>query len=157
MNSTLSRLAPPAGARHKERRVGRGTGSGVGQTCGRGDKGQKARHGGNIGKLHFQGGQTPLQRRLPKRGFRVPSPELTVSLNVADLERFDAGATVDEAALRGARLVQDRGCRIKILGEGDLTKKLTVVAYKFSDSAREKIEAAGGKVVVLGDAASSES
>jgi len=152
MNSTLSRLAPPAGARHKERRVGRGTGSGVGQTCGRGDKGQKARHGGNIGKLHFQGGQTPLQRRLPKRGFRVPDPELTVSLNVADLERFAAGSTVDEAALRGARLVQDRGARIKILGEGELTKKLTVVAYKFSESARVKIEGAGGKVIVSGDA-----
>jgi len=155
MNSILSRLSPPAGARHSERRVGRGNGSGVGQTCGRGDKGQKARHGGNIGKLHFQGGQTPLQRRLPKRGFRVPDPANTVSLNVADLERFAAGSTVDEAALRGARLVQDRDVRIKILGEGELTKKLTVVAYKFSASAVQKIEQAGGKAVVLGDGAAS--
>jgi len=156
MSTTLSRLSPPAGARHKERRVGRGTGSGVGQTCGRGDKGQKARHGGNIGKLHFQGGQTPLQRRLPKRGFRVPAPELTVSLNVADLERFAVGSTVDDAALREARLVQDRGARVKILGEGELTKKLTVVAYKFSQSAVEKIERAGGKAVVLDDGSGSE-
>jgi large subunit ribosomal protein L15 len=152
MNTILSRLGPPAGARHSERRVGRGNGSGKGQTCGRGDKGQKARNGGNIGKLHFQGGQTPLQRRLPKRGFRVPSPALTISLNVSDLERFDAGSTVDEAALREARLVQGRGARIKILGEGELSKKLTVVAYKFSESALEKIEKAGGKAVVSGDA-----
>jgi large subunit ribosomal protein L15 len=151
MNTLLSRLGPPAGARHSERRVGRGNGSGKGQTCGRGDKGQKARHGGNIGKLHFQGGQTPLQRRLPKRGFRVPAPAVTISLNVSDLERFAAGSTVDEQALRAARLVQGRGVRIKILGEGDLTKKLTVVAYKFSQSALEKIEQAGGKAVVLGD------
>lgn len=147
-SSVLSRLAPPPGARHKERRLGRGTGSGVGQTSGRGDKGQKARHGGNIGKLHFQGGQTPLQRRLPKRGFRVHDPELTIALNVSDLERFASGSTVDAAALRAARLVQARGARVKILGEGELTKKLTVVAYKFSQSAIEKIEKAGGQAVV---------
>ena len=88
--SMLSRLSAPAGARHAEKRVGRGTGSKLGKTCGRGTKGQKARNGGNIGKLHFQGGQTPLQRRLPKRGFRVPSPAVTVEVNLGDLERFEA-------------------------------------------------------------------
>lgn len=149
MSAILSRLAQPAGARHKERRVGRGTGSNVGKTCGRGQKGQKARHGGNFGKLHFQGGQTPMQRRLPKRGFRVPFPATTIALNVSELERFDAGTTVDEAALRGARLVQARDARVKILGEGELTKKLVVHAYKFSQSAVEKIEKLGGKAVVV--------
>lgn len=150
MSDSLSRLSVPAGARHKERRVGRGTGSNVGKTCGRGVKGQKARHGGNFGKLHFQGGQTPLQRRLPKRGFKVHSPEFTVSINVSELERFAAGTKVDEEALRAARLLQGRGARVKILGEGELTKKLTVEAYKFSELARQKIEQAGGTVVILG-------
>lgn len=149
MSNELSRLGHPAGARHKERRVGRGTGSNLGKTCGRGQKGQKARNGGNIGKLHFQGGQTPIQRRLPKRGFRVPFPVVTVEVNVADLERFEAGATVNEDALRGARLLQERQARVKILGEGELTKKLIVEAHKFSKSALEKIEKAGGKAVVI--------
>ncbi|MCH2108848.1 MAG: 50S ribosomal protein L15, partial [Polyangiaceae bacterium] len=138
--SILSQLSPPDGARHSERRVGRGTGSNVGKTCGRGQKGQKARNGGNIGKLHFQGGQTPLQRRLPKRGFNVPSPAVTVEVNLADLERFEAGSVVNEEALRAARLLQVRGARVKILGNGELTKKLTVEAYKFSASAKDAIE-----------------
>ena len=149
MSSVLARLAPPEGARHAEKRVGRGIGSGLGKTCGRGSKGQKARHGGDFGKLHFQGGQTPLQRRLPKRGFRVPFPIQTVAVNLSDLERFDDGATVDEAALRGARLVQGRDVRIKVLGSGEVTKKLNVSAHAFSQSAREKIEKAGGTIVVV--------
>ncbi|MFZ5895165.1 MAG: 50S ribosomal protein L15 [Myxococcota bacterium] len=149
MSSVLSRLNPPEGARHNEKRLGRGIGSGLGKTCGKGQKGQKARHGGDFGKLHFQGGQTPLQRRLPKRGFRVPFPIHTVAINVADLEGFAAGSTVDEAALREARLVQGRDVRIKVLGEGDLTKKLVVHAHGFSKSAQEKIEKAGGSVVVV--------
>jgi len=156
MSSVLSRLAPPEGARHAEKRVGRGVGSGLGKTCGRGQKGQKARHGGDFGKLHFQGGQTPLQRRLPKRGFRVPFPVETVAVNVAALERFDADATVDEAALRAARLVQGRGVRIKILGDGELTKKLRVQAHAFSQSAKEKIEQAGGEAIVIERAAAPE-
>lgn len=147
--SVLSRLSPPAGARQNEKRVGRGVGSGLGKTCGRGMKGQKARQGGNIGKLYFQGGQTPIQRRLPKRGFRVPFPVVTVAINVADLERFPAGSTVDEQVLRDARLVQGRDVRIKVLGEGSLDRKLTVSAHLFSASAKEKIEKAGGTVVVL--------
>lgn len=155
MSDILSRLVVPAGARHSEKRVGRGIGSGLGKTCGRGVKGQKARRGGNIGKLHFEGGQTPMQRRLPKRGFRLPFPVSTIAINVSLLERFDAGAVVDEAALRRARLVQGRVVdRIKILGEGELSKALTVHAHRFSKSAIEKIERAGGKVVVLPEAGS---
>lgn len=149
MSSSLSRLNAPAGSRHSEKRLGRGIGSGLGKTCGKGTKGQKKRHGGNFGKTHFQGGQTPIQRRLPKRGFRVPFPTVTIALNVADLERFDAGSTVNEAALRGARLVQGRDVRVKILGDGELKKKLTVEAHAFSASASEKITKAGGKAVVI--------
>jgi large subunit ribosomal protein L15 len=129
--------------------VGRGIGSRLGKTCGRGVKGQKARHGGNFSKTHFQGGQTPMQRRLPKRGFNLPFPTETVNVAVAELERFDSGSTVDEARLREARLVRGRDVRIKVLGGGDLTRALTVVADGFSKSAQEKIERAGGKAVVL--------
>jgi large subunit ribosomal protein L15 len=149
MSDILSRLAPPPGARHKEKRVGRGVGSNLGKTCGRGQKGQKARSGGQINKLHFQGGQTPMQRRLPKRGFKVPFPVTTVAINVADLERFEPGTTVDDKTLRASRLVQGRGVRVKILGDGELTKALTVAAHGFSKSAIEKIERAGGKTVKL--------
>jgi large subunit ribosomal protein L15 len=149
MSDVLSRLSAPEGARKAERRVGRGPGSSQGKTCGRGMKGQKARNGGNIGKLHFQGGQTPIQRRLPKRGFRVPFPVETIAINVGQLERFDAGQSVDEETLRGVRLVQKTGARIKILGGGELTKKLTVSANRFSESAKQKIEAVGGTIVVV--------
>ena len=149
MSTILSRLTPSPGSVKTSKRLGRGVGSGLGKTCGKGMKGQKARHGGNFGKLHFQGGQTPIQRRLPKRGFRVPFPVETVAINLADLERFDAGATVNEATLRAARLVQGRDVLIKILGDGELTKKLTVEAHGFSGSAAEKIEKAGGKAVTL--------
>lgn len=149
MSSVLSRLAPAPGSSKKEKRFGRGIGSGLGKTCGKGSKGQKARHGGDFGHLSFQGGQTPIQRRLPKRGFRVPFPVVTATVNLADLERFDAGATVDEQALRDSRLVQGRDVRIKVLGDGELKKKLVVSAHAFSAGAREKIEKAGGKVVVL--------
>lgn len=153
MSDVLSRISAPSGAVHKERRKGRGPGSTQGKGSGRGFKGQKKRNGGNINKLHFQGGQTPIQRRVPKRGFRVPFPIVTVSINVSSLERFDAGATVDEKALQNARLVQKRNARIKILGDGELSKKLTVHAHGFSKSAVEKIEKAGGKVVSLAEKA----
>lgn len=153
MSTILSRLSAPEGSYKVAKRVGRGVGSGLGKTCGKGMKGQKARHGGNFGKTHFQGGQTPIQRRLPKRGFNVPFPEITVALNVSDLDRFDAGATVNEELLRASRLVQGRDVRIKILGDGELTKKLTVEAHAFSKSASEKIEKAGGKAVVISNSA----
>lgn len=149
MSDVLSRMSSPAGARHSERRLGRGPGSSVGKMSGRGFKGQKARNPGNLGKPHFQGGQTPIQRRLPKRGFRVPFPVQTAAINVSALERFDAKSTVDEEALMAARLVQKPNMRIKILGEGELTKPLTVKAHKFSKSARKKIEAAKGTVVEI--------
>jgi large subunit ribosomal protein L15 len=152
MSTILARLTPPAGSVKTAKRVGRGVGSGLGKTCGKGMKGQKARHGGNFGKLHFQGGQTPIQRRLPKRGFNVPFPTYVVAINLGDLERFDAGTTVNEAVLREARLVQGRDVRIKVLGDGELTKKLTIEAHAFSASASEKIAAAGGKAVVLENA-----
>jgi large subunit ribosomal protein L15 len=151
MSTILAHLTPPAGSVKTAKRLGRGVGSGLGKTCGKGMKGQKARHGGNFGKLHFQGGQTPIQRRLPKRGFNVPFPQQVVAINLGDLERFDAGTTVNEATLRAARLVQGRDVRIKVLGDGELTKKLTIEAHAFSASASEKIEKAGGKAVVIND------
>ena len=149
MADILSKLQAPEGATSEKRRIGRGVGSGLGKTAGRGQKGQKARSKGNINKLHFQGGQTPMQRRLPKRGFRTHDPYVTQAINVGDLEIFEAGQAVDEAALRSAKLVRGQLDRIKILGDGDLTKKLTVTAHKFSKSAKEKIEKAGGKVVEI--------
>jgi len=149
MADILSKLSPPKGAVTAARRIGRGVGSGLGKTAGRGQKGQKARSKGNINKLHFQGGQTPMQRRLPKRGFRNPFPSDTQALNVGELERFPAGANVDEKALREARLVRGAATRIKILGDGELSKGLTVTAHAFSKTALAKIEKAGGKAVVL--------
>ncbi|TKC97083.1 50S ribosomal protein L15 [Polyangium fumosum] len=145
----LSKLQAPEGANKKETRVGRGVGSGLGKTAGRGQKGQKARSTGNIGKKHFQGGQTPIQRRLPKRGFRNPLAAIVANVNVGDLEIFEAGADVNQDALEGKRLLQGRYDLIKVLGDGELTKKLTVTAHRFSKSAIAKIEAAGGKAIVL--------
>lgn len=145
----LSKLAAPEGAVTKKLRVGRGVGSGLGKTAGRGQKGQKARSKGNINKKHFQGGQTPIQRRLPKRGFRNPLADKVVNVNVGSLEIFAAGASIDGEALREKRLVQGRYDVLKVLGAGDLTKKLTVSAHRFSKGAVDKIEKAGGKAVVL--------
>jgi large subunit ribosomal protein L15 len=139
----LSNLKPKKGARHAKRRVGRGPGSGHGKTSGRGEKGQKSRSGYSR-MLGFEGGQMPLHRRLPKRGFTNIFKKEYAVVNLADLERFDEGATVDEATLRQARLVKGRNDGVKILGVGKLSKKLTVVATKFSASARKQIEAAGG-------------
>jgi large subunit ribosomal protein L15 len=149
MRDILSKLSPPEGAVTKERRIGRGVGSGLGKTAGRGQKGQKARSKGNINKKHFQGGQTPMQRRLPKRGFRNPLADVVVNVNVGDLEVFADGADIKAAELKGKRLVRGRFDQLKVLGEGELTKKLTVHAHRFSKSAIAKIEKAGGKAVVL--------
>ena len=144
----LSRLRPPVGAVKKKKRKGRGVGSGLGKTAGKGMKGQKARHPGDFSKLGFEGGQTPLYRRLPKRGFgRAPFAKKVVTFNVSDLERFDAGATVDLEALRSSGLLSRKVDAVKILGDGELSKKLTVKAHGFSKSARSKIEAAGGSGV----------
>jgi large subunit ribosomal protein L15 len=145
----LSKLQAPEGAVTKKLRVGRGVGSGLGKTAGRGQKGQKARSTGNINKKHFQGGQTPIQRRLPKRGFRNPLADVVASLNIGALEAFDNGAEVNIEALREKRLIRGRFDALKILGDGELTKKLTVTAHRFSKAAVEKIEKAGGKAVVI--------
>ncbi|MCA9583985.1 MAG: 50S ribosomal protein L15 [Myxococcales bacterium] len=151
MADTLSKLAKPAGATTKKVRVGRGPGSGIGKTAGRGQKGQYARRG--TFKPSFEGGQTPLARRLPKRGFKVPFPTVTAEVNVGQLETFDAGAKVDEAALRARGLVKGQCDRIKILGEGELSKAVTVTAHSFSKGAQEKITKAGGKMLLAGAAA----
>lgn len=153
----LSKLQAPEGAVRGKKRVGRGPGSGHGKTATRGQKGQKARSKGNINKKHFQGGQTPIQRRLPKRGFRNPLATPVCEVNLGDLEvLFDSGATVDLAALKAKRLVRGRladlekaRVLVKVLGDGELTKKLTVSAHRFSKGAASKIEAVGGKIVEL--------
>ena len=147
MADTLSNLAKPAGTRGKTR-LGRGPGSGLGKTSGRGQKGQYARVRGF--KPHFEGGQTPIQRRLPKRGFRNPFGAIVAEVNVGDLAVFAAGAIVDPEALGALGLVKGRFDRIKILGDGELNKALTVSANAFSRAAAEKIQKAGGKVVLLG-------
>lgn len=140
----LSNLKPKKGSRHAKKRVGRGPGSGHGKTAARGEKGQKSRSGYSS-KLGFEGGQMPLHRRVPKRGFTNIFKQEYAVVNLADLDRFEAGSTVDTAALRQAGLVKGRN-RIKVLGNGEITKKLTVIADKFSTTARTKIEAAGGTV-----------
>ena len=145
----LSKLQAPEGSNTKALRVGRGVGSGLGKTSGRGQKGQKARSKGNINKKHFQGGQTPMQRRLPKRGFRNPLADVVVYVNLSSLDIFEDGAEVTAASLKEKRLVRGRYDALKILGEGELTKKLTIHAHRFSKSAVAKIEGAGGKAVVL--------
>jgi large subunit ribosomal protein L15 len=150
MSDTLSKLAKPAGATAKKTRIGRGVGSGLGKTAGRGQKGQYARVRGF--KPHFEGGQTPIQRRLPKRGFINPFSSTTAEVNVGDLEIFAVGAKIDEAALIARGLVKGRFDRIKILGDGELTKAVTVSADAFSKVAAQKIQKAGGKVVLVGSA-----
>jgi large subunit ribosomal protein L15 len=139
----LNNLKPKKGARHAKKRVGRGPGSGHGKTSSRGEKGQKSRSGFSR-SLGFEGGQMPLHRRLPKRGFTNIFKKDYAVVNVSDLERFDNGATVDETTLRQAGLVKGQHDGVKILGDGELSKKLTVTATKFSKSAREIIEKAGG-------------
>jgi large subunit ribosomal protein L15 len=145
----LSRLRAPVGAVTTKKRVGRGPGSGLGKTAGRGQKGQKARQPGNIHKLHFEGGQMPLNRRLPKVGFNSLFPNELVGVNLRQLDVFAAGATVDEAALRERGIVKGRFDGVKILGAGELTKKLTIKAHGFSASAKEKIEKAGGTAELI--------
>ena len=147
MADTLSKLAKPEGATKKKTRKGRGVGSGLGKTAGRGQKGQYARRA--TFKPSFEGGQTPLARRLPKRGFKKHNQAVVAEINVGQLEAFDAGANVDERALRDRGLVKGQIDRIKVLGNGDLTKKITVTAHSFSKSAQEKIAKAGGKVVLV--------
>ena len=143
----LVKLQPPRGAKKGPKRVGRGPGSGHGKTSCKGAKGQKARSGAPI-RPGFEGGQMPLQRRLPKRGFRNIFKERFALVNVKDLNRFSAGAVVDIEALQKAGLVKKVYDGVKILGDGDLQVAVTVKAHKFTEAARKKIEAAAGKVEV---------
>ncbi|MEW6105485.1 MAG: 50S ribosomal protein L15 [Bacillota bacterium] len=144
----LEELAPPEGARHHLKRVGRGIGSGHGKTAGRGHKGQKARSGGAKGAM-FEGGQMPLVRRVPKRGFTNRFREDFAEVKLADLNRFEEGAQVSPEDLRKSGIIKRASDCVKILGNGEITRPLTVRAHAFTRSAREKIEQAGGKVEVI--------
>lgn len=140
----LHDLKPRPGARHRRKRLGQGESSGHGKTSGRGGKGQTARSGSSI-RIGFEGGQMPLIRRIPKRGFNNARHTIQyLPVNLEELNSFEDGARVDEAALRNAGLANGRGAGIKILGGGELTRKLTVSAHAFSAAARAKIEAKGG-------------
>ncbi len=143
----LNELKPVAGAKHRSRRVGRGESSGLGKTSGRGHKGQKSRSGASI-RPGFEGGQMPIMRRLPKKGFSNAQFKTNYAIvNLRDLEvKFNDGDTVNEESLRACGLVKGANDGVKILGDGELSKKLSVDVAKVSGSAKEKIEAAGGSI-----------
>ena len=141
-------LAPSPGARKKRKRVGRGPGSGHGKTSCRGHKGQKARSGGSIAR-GFEGGQMPLQRRLPKRGFNNIFKKEYALVNLGDLNRFDPNTTLDFDVLKTAGLVKKKKDGIKLLGSGEISQPLVLRVQKVSRSAKEKIEAAGGRVEII--------
>ena len=144
----LSDLRPPSGATKKRKRVGRGDGSGHGKTSCRGHKGQGARAGGGT-RPGFEGGQMPLQRRIPKRGFHNPFRVEAAVINLSQLETFAAGSEVTPELLKQHGLLRGTNKRIKILAEGSLTRALNVKAHGFSSKAKEKIEAAGGKAELI--------
>lgn len=140
----IQTLSPAPNSRKTQKRLGRGTGSGIGKTSGKGHKGQNARSGGGV-RPGFEGGQIPLIRRLPKRGFTNQFKKVYAIVNVSDLNRFEDGAVVDAAALLETNLIgKVEVYGVKVLGNGELTKKLTVKADKFTAQAKEKIEKAGG-------------
>ena len=144
----IHELSPMPGSTHVDKRKGRGHGTGNGKTAGRGHKGQKARSGGGV-RIGFEGGQMPLARRVPKRGFNNIFAKPLDGVNVAVLDRFEDGSVVDVQTLLTAGILSKCRYGVKILGEGELTKKLTVKAAAFSATAKEKIEAAGGKAEVV--------
>ena len=144
----LNELAPVVGSTHVGKRKGRGAGTGNGKTAGRGHKGQKARSGGKV-RVGFEGGQMPLARRIPKRGFNNVFAKPLTAVNLTSLNRFEDGAVVDAAALVEAGVISGCPNGLKVLSNGTLTKKLTVKAAAFSESAKEKIEQAGGKAEVV--------
>jgi large subunit ribosomal protein L15 len=148
MPSSLHDLRRPKASWHRKKRVGRGQGSGLGKTAGRGGKGQKARTG-NMRFEGFEGGQSPLQRRLPKFGFQAPNRKHFAIINVGDLERFEAGATVDEATLRKSGLVKGSWDGVKLLGEGNVTRKMSVHVHRASAKAKQLVEQAGGSVELV--------
>lgn len=143
----IHELTPAAGATTKAKRLGRGIGSGIGKTSGKGHKGQNARSGGGV-RPGFEGGQMPLTRRLPKRGFASIFPKVYATINVRDLNVLEDGTVVTAELLCEKRIIRKINDGLKVLGNGTLTKKLTVKATKCSASAKEKIEAAGGTVEV---------
>jgi large subunit ribosomal protein L15 len=145
----LHELKPPVGATRRRKRVGRGTGSGHGKTSGRGEKGQKARSGAHIHPW-FEGGQLPLHRRVPKRGFTNRFKKVYATVNLKDLERFEPGTQVTPGLLQERRLVKDLKAGLKVLADGVLSKPLSVAAHKFSKRSIEKILASGGTVEVIG-------
>lgn len=144
----LHTLKPAEGSRETRNRVGRGQGSGNGKTAGRGSKGQKSRSGGRV-RIGFEGGQTPLFRRLPKRGFTNINRKEYAIVNLETLNRFEDGTTVTPALLVESGIIKNELSGIKILGEGQLERKLTVQAAKFSKAAEEAINAAGGSIEVI--------
>ena len=144
----LHELAPVMGSTHVNKRKGRGTGTGNGKTAGRGHKGQKARSGGKV-RVGFEGGQMPLARRIPKRGFNNIFAKPLTAVNLSALNVFEDGATVDAAALEAKGIIRDCKYGLKVLSGGELTKKLTVKAAAFSANAKAKIEEAGGKAEVI--------
>lgn len=144
----LHELKPAPGSRFSRKRVGRGYGSGLGKTSGRGQKGQKARSGGNV-RPGFEGGQMPMLRALPKRGFKNPTRKTFSIVNVARLNQFENGTEVTPELLLEKRIIRKLNDGVKILGEGRLEAQLTVRAHKFSASARKAIEAAGGNAEVI--------
>ena len=143
----IDTLQPAIGSRPTAKRLGRGIGSGLGKTAGKGHKGQWARSGGGV-RPGFEGGQMPLQRRVPKRGFNNIFASEYVSINVSALEAFENGDVVDAAALKSKGIIKKEYDGVKVLANGSLTKSLTVKAIGFSAAAKEKIEAAGGKTEV---------
>ena len=144
----LQDLAPAPGTNREARRIGRGHGSGWGKTAGKGHKGQNARSGGGV-RPGFEGGQTRLARRIPKRGFTNIFATDYTTVNVSDLEKFVDGTVVDAELLKAAGIIKKENDGVKVLGNGELTKKLTVKAAAFSGSAKEKIEKAGGEAEVV--------
>ena len=144
----IHELSPVAGSTHVNKRKGRGHATGNGKTAGRGHKGQNARSGGGV-RIGFEGGQMPLARRLPKRGFNNVFAKPLTAVNVAVLNKFEDGAVVDAAALIEAGIISECPYGLKVLANGALTKKVTVKAAAFSESAKEKIEQAGGKAEVI--------
>ena len=145
----LDSLKPVAGSRRPRKRVGRGQGSGLGKTCGRGQKGQQSRSGGGV-PAWFEGGQQPIQQRLPKRGFYNRGRKHIAEVNVGQLGAFEAGSVVDVEMLVGAGLVSKVGDGVKLLGNGELSIALTVKVHRVSVGARAKIEGAGGSVELIG-------
>ena len=145
----LDRLSPRPGARHRSKRIGRGPGTGFGKTGGRGMKGQGKRSAGRETPVWFEGGQMPLPRRLPKRGFTNIHRKRVEIVNLRDLARFAEGVTIDIAFLAESGLVHAEGAEVKLLGDGDAPRRVTVKVHKASASARRKVEEAGGTVEIL--------